>query len=326
MLAGCGSAATTTTPGVNASATPTQVAWPSAMDNPTAAWDPASGLTLVAGDAGGRNIELWGWDGSAWTQLDDGRGTAPSARDDIHLVADPSRGVVWLHGGRGGGGTARNDTWRWDGESWTEAVPNDADGAPPARTHPVMGWDPASERVLLQGGIDASESFLRDTWAWDGAHWILRPGRSPAGRWASVQMAYDPTRDAVAILVVDLEAPDEDDLYEGRLLYRDAVGRWRAIEAAGPRFSPIQPMVATDEELVLVDGGGLQGQVATWAWDGGAWTRVASGGPEPRNGQALAYDAARDRVVMFGGSDGARELTDIWEWDGSAWERKGPAA
>jgi hypothetical protein len=51
-----------------------------------------------------------------------------------------------------------------------------------------------------------------------------------------------------------------------------------------------------------------------------AWTLESTGGPSPRYGQAMAYDAARGRVVLFGGSSGlSGELADTWEWDGANW-------
>jgi len=53
----------------------------------------------------------------------------------------------------------------------------------------------------------------------------------------------------------------------------------------------------------------------------GHWKRVANDGPPARNRHAMAYDSARQRVVLFGGLDertGAR-LGDTWEWDGEQW-------
>jgi hypothetical protein len=54
----------------------------------------------------------------------------------------------------------------------------------------------------------------------------------------------------------------------------------------------------------------------------GHWKKVANEGPPGRNRHAMAYDSARERVVMFGGLDestGAR-LGDTWEWDGERWQ------
>jgi hypothetical protein len=41
--------------------------------------------------------------------------------------------------------------------------------------------------------------------------------------------------------------------------------------------------------------------------------------PSPRNHSALAFDRARDRIVLFGGHDGELVFGDTWEFDGQAW-------
>lgn len=42
--------------------------------------------------------------------------------------------------------------------------------------------------------------------------------------------------------------------------------------------------------------------------------------PPPRAGHAMAYDAARNRTVVFGGYDPSfAYLADTWEWDGTSW-------
>jgi len=40
----------------------------------------------------------------------------------------------------------------------------------------------------------------------------------------------------------------------------------------------------------------------------------------------MAYDAARRRVVLFGGGPNSppfQSLGDTWEWDGVKWEKRG---
>jgi hypothetical protein len=50
------------------------------------------------------------------------------------------------------------------------------------------------------------------------------------------------------------------------------------------------------------------------------WTQKEDIGPSPRYGHAMAYEAARQRVVLFGGSGGSSALlNDTWGWDGVAW-------
>ena len=54
------------------------------------------------------------------------------------------------------------------------------------------------------------------------------------------------------------------------------------------------------------------------------WTQVASG--PPRRDHAMAYDAARQRVVLFGGNNNPTNyLGDTWEWNGTNWTQLAPA-
>src|SRR5919202_6443541 len=59
------------------------------------------------------------------------------------------------------------------------------------------------------------------------------------------------------------------------------------------------------------------------------WTQKQDIGPSPRSGHAMAYDAARQRVVLFGGDTSVGRQSDTWEWDGRAWAEvadTGPSA
>ena len=51
------------------------------------------------------------------------------------------------------------------------------------------------------------------------------------------------------------------------------------------------------------------------------WTQKQNFGPNARWAHAMVYDAARQRIVLFGGHfAGADEYTgDTWEWDGQTW-------
>jgi hypothetical protein len=67
----------------------------------------------------------------------------------------------------------------------------------------------------------------------------------------------------------------------------------------------------------------------TWDFDGTSWLDVTpSVGPTPREHAGLAYDAARERCVIFGGSTfggGGNYHDDTWTWDGSQWQQQVPA-
>jgi len=79
-----------------------------------------------------------------------------------------------------------------------------------------------------------------------------------------------------------------------------------------------------------LDGGGRMGWY-TWEWDGSDWVRLAPQ-PEPsvRAFTALAFDAARGEVVLFGGRNDAvvrdHYFGDTWVWDGQRWAQRAPEA
>ena len=111
--------------------------------------------------------------------------------------------------------------------------------------------------------------------------------------------------------------------------------RWTRLGTSGPsaRYLVSLAYDAARQRVVLYGGQtGVFPSITvlrdTWEWDGTSWDRRADVGPSPRVHQAMAYDRARSRVVLYGGFDAgaARELHDIWEWNGSSWTQQGPSA
>ena len=67
----------------------------------------------------------------------------------------------------------------------------------------------------------------------------------------------------------------------------------------------------------------------TWTFDGARWTQYKVSGPPARTVAAMAYDSARQRVVLFGGNTrhGVPPYgydNDTWEWDGRRWVQARP--
>jgi hypothetical protein len=95
-------------------------------------------------------------------------------------------------------------------------------------------------------------------------------------------------------------------------------------------------MAYDSERGVHVMYGGSEGGSElgdTWEYDGGVrnWTLRAplNAGPGPRIWFQLAFDVARNRTLLFGGSQGATvQLGDTWVWDGlaGAWTQLNPPA
>lgn len=95
----------------------------------------------------------------------------------------------------------------------------------------------------------------------------------------------------------------------------------------GARHDAVFAYDITRKEMVLYGGAVTdasgQGVLRSdlWAWSGSAWRQlVPSDGvvPPARGAPHLAYDAARQRIVMFGGRLSGL-VGDIWEWDGDRW-------
>jgi hypothetical protein len=83
----------------------------------------------------------------------------------------------------------------------------------------------------------------------------------------------------------------------------------------------------TDSYAILFGGVTSTNQLSdqTWKWDGKRWLQMSPDEhPGARSKQAMAYDPARNTVVLFGGWDGKAVFNDTWEWDGAEWKNIKP--
>ena len=119
---------------------------------------------------------------------------------------------------------------------------------------------------------------------------------------------------------------------------------WRRLSAGGlpGRTFPALAYDAARGEAVLFGGNRVLFGTGTpdpatffddtWILERDTWTRRDVAGPPPRAEAAMAFDAGRNRMVLFGGyaqtSTGRVRYGDTWEWDGRRWMLKatsGPA-
>ncbi|TMB92914.1 MAG: hypothetical protein E6J45_01185 [Chloroflexi bacterium] len=85
------------------------------------------------------------------------------------------------------------------------------------------------------------------------------------------------------------------------------------------QLRPLLALVA-----VAAAGGALGGYFGLRAAGFGAGSG-STAAPSARMGAAMAYDAARETVVLFGGEGSRGALADTWTWDGSGWTLHHPA-
>src|SRR5690348_5793835 len=89
---------------------------PSARAYSSAAFDPATGQTILFGGCGSGVYynHTWSWDGSTWSQLSPT--TSPSARAYASMAFSPVTGQMILFGGQDSSGLF-DETWSWDGST-----------------------------------------------------------------------------------------------------------------------------------------------------------------------------------------------------------------
>jgi hypothetical protein len=85
------------------------------------------------------------------------------------------------------GGSPLDETWAWDGTSWTPAAHGaHDDGSPEARSGHALAYDARRSRAVLFGGSSKEEYALGDTWEWDDGS-FARPGSTGALRLRAAQ-------------------------------------------------------------------------------------------------------------------------------------------
>src|SRR5262249_28286038 len=124
------------------------------------------------------------------------------------------------------------DTWTWNGANWTQQFPLHS---PSIRQDAGMADDFVRQVVVLFGGyMIAARAATNETWEWNGLDWTLRtPATSPGPR-VMHAMAYDATRQRVAMnggLTSLFNSQQLSDTWE-----YDGVN-WTRVLANGPRPS-----------------------------------------------------------------------------------------
>jgi hypothetical protein len=164
------------------------------------AYDAATGTVVLFGGISGSFTgflhDTWTWDGTTWTKQ--APASHPSARDAAAMAYDAATGTAVLFGGyRSRLPRSLDDTWTWDGTTWTKQHPATS---PPRLRLAATAYDAATGTVVLFSGLALAPIHgpSNDTWTWDGTTWTEQhPATSPAPRFDAA-MAYDAaTRTAV---------------------------------------------------------------------------------------------------------------------------------
>ena len=148
------------------------------------AWNPnTSTFVLFGGSSVGsdyqsrRTIVFRGTSGASWEHQE--TPNSPPWRQRAAMGFDFVSGKIIMFGGETDDNVFLNDTWLYDGVTWTQYQ----GPSPSRRPDAIMATDTHRNRVVLMG--------YQDTWEWDGAQWLMRgPGPSVHNS----ALVYDPVR------------------------------------------------------------------------------------------------------------------------------------
>ncbi len=278
----------------------------------------------------------------SWTQMNgsangctDACPSSPPPRAAYAMAYDPATKQLVLFGGLDASGDNLNDTWTWNGTTWTQVDDSTDPGctttctsSPPPRAASYMAYDPATQQLILFGG-NGNAGYLNDTWTWNGTTWTeLFPATPPAGDSGFV-MAYDQASQQF-IYFSGLNGNDQTWSWDGTT--------WTELSpATSPPFSVAPDLVydAANHQLLLFAGEDYEGN-ATWSWNGTTWTQVndsadpgcgnsnanpCPSSPSVRNGAGMDFDPASGQFVLFGGLgyNYYTNFNDTWTWNGTTW-------
>ncbi|HEX5216125.1 MAG TPA: kelch repeat-containing protein [Vicinamibacterales bacterium] len=286
--------------------------------NPTA----GHGVTIFGGigfQQGSNTVvdfnDTWELRGTVWTDVTPGGGNPPG-RGWTQLVWDPLFNRIVMTAGYQVGPPAHSygDTWSFVNGGWSEIVP--VANGPGIRDSYGMAYDTARNKIVLFGG------YLADVLELDGATW----SQAVRTDWPPSQdrhvMAYDNDRD-----VMFLYGGGSSEAWE--YTFATQTWGWYYVLGPGARVGAAMVYERARQKMLLFGGrtrvfGALGSKNAdTWQWDTTArtWTNISPGiSPSARDDHAMAYDPARNRVILFGGRNGAgNALGDTWLWNGSSW-------
>jgi hypothetical protein len=295
---------------------------PSTTGSPSIADDEAeSGSPVVFFGGIGNESKTWLWSAQRWMLAHPS--ATPPGRNKAALAYDPTTHDLLLFGGVLATGRSANDTWSWNGCTWTRVGVQSA--GPPGGPTAGMTWDHALNRMVLLTYDAAAGADATETWTWSGSRWLLSATANASPKAQALVTAGDPaTGWPIAVSV----SGDQSNPYAPSTTWTWDGTRWRELATTHSPWAGFPAALAVDpltNQLVLTGASRTPANDTnqTWTWNGTDWSLLQPDREPPA--PTAAVDNNSDGVLeAFGWGPGvpsASPALHVWAWSGTTWVR-----
>jgi len=282
----------------------------------TMTFDPTRSAMLARVDYGTLSGTDWSYDGVDWSPLPMAYGRYPWATHTL-TVSPMSGRPVWISEG-----VAANETFLVDEHLGTTWAPLLASATPQTRFGSAVAVDPRTDTMMLFGGCSSDPDYpVDDQWLRVGDTWFPSGAAPrPAARLFH-GLVHDTARDQFVLV----GGYGGNNAFLGDVWYYRQ-GQWQVELGPTPpnrerhaiAYDPIRRRVVVFGGRYASSSTALRADL--WFFDGTAWTSIpAPNGPSARAGAVMTYDAANDRLVLFGGETANGFSDETWALVDTTW-------
>jgi len=211
-----------------------------------------------------------------------------------------------------------DDTWKFENGSWKKV---ECDVHPEARSEAAIGYDPIRKRVVLFGGRQAGEKWIRsDSWEFDGENWNQMDVPGPTARSGAV-MIFDLELKQLVLFGGNPVITKEKD-YNGPMWAWDGI-KWNPLSCNAPLvFNSCMAYNSADHFILRFGGWDGEKRVSdTWIYKRNEWVKLhTKNAPAARNHSIMVYNPLSNSFFLYGGHDGDNVFGDMWTFKKRKWK------
>ncbi|MFI5286270.1 MAG: hypothetical protein ACHQ4F_08115 [Candidatus Dormibacteria bacterium] len=135
--------------------------------------------------------------------------------------------------------------------------------------------DPGSRHVVVFGGIRPPETFLGDTWGWDGSTWHLLDSGTSGPPPGQASMAWDPALDTMVLMPASSSGADTWTWSGTHWIDHRQPDPYLPTGVLNLSFDPAT-QVLMGVGFGSIVSGAFGAPTETWTWDGSSWRQLST--------------------------------------------------